>query len=104
MVGLERSQHFKEAGVRTHVIVCCTAALIMLISKYGFADMGSSSVMEAFGKDKEDYRAIGTFLVFTADTKESLSNSEYHKAIREVDDVAIGRYEQEQKRGYSMKM
>ena len=62
------------------------------------------SVMEAFGKDKEDYRAIGTFLVFTADTKESLSNSEYHKAIREVDDVAIGRYEQEQKRGYSMKM
>ena len=62
------------------------------------------SVMEAFGKDKEDYRAIGTFLVFTADTKESLSNSEYHKVIREVDDVAIGRYEQEQKRGYSMKM
>ena len=49
MVGLERSQHFKEAGVRTHVIVCCTAALIMLISKYGFADMGSSGVMEAFG-------------------------------------------------------
>ena len=49
MVGLERSRHFKEAGVRTHVIVCCTAALIMLISKYGFADMGSSGVMEAFG-------------------------------------------------------
>ena len=49
MVGFERSQHFKEAGVRTHVIVCCTSALIMLISKYGFADMGSSAVMEAFG-------------------------------------------------------
>ena len=28
--------------------------------------------MEAFGKDKEDYRAIGTFLVFTADKKENL--------------------------------
>lgn len=27
------------------------------------------SVMEAFGKNKEDYRAIGTFLVFTADKK-----------------------------------
>ena len=25
------------------------------------------SVMEAFGKDKEDYRAIGTFHVFAAD-------------------------------------
>ena len=54
MVGLERSQHFKEAGVRTHVIVCCTAALIMLISKYGFADMGSSSAMEAFGTKGAD--------------------------------------------------
>ena len=54
MVGLERSQHFKEAGVRTHVIVCCTSALIMLISKYGFADMGSSSVMEAFGTKGAD--------------------------------------------------
>ena len=57
------------------------------------------SVMEAFGKDKEDYRAIVTFLVFTADKKENLSNSEYREAAREVDDVAIGRFEQAQKRG-----
>ena len=62
------------------------------------------SVMEAFGKDKEDYRAIGTFLVFTADKKENLSNSEYSKAVREVDDIAIGRYEQAQKRGNSLKL
>ena len=50
----------------------------------------------------EDYRAIGTFLVFTADKKETLSNSEYSKTVREVDDVAIGRYEQVQKRGNSI--
>ena len=62
------------------------------------------NVMEAFGKDKEDYRAIGTFLMFTADDKENLSNSEYRKATREVDDIAIGRYEQTQKRGNSMKL
>ena len=62
------------------------------------------SVMEAFGKDKENYRAIGTFLVFTADEKESLSNSEYRKVAREVNDVAIGRYEQAQKRGNSLKL
>ena len=62
------------------------------------------SVMEAFGKDKEDYRAIGTFLVFTADKKEDLSNSEYRKVSREVDDIAIGRYEQAQKCGCSMKL
>ena len=62
------------------------------------------SVMEAFGKDKEDYRTIRTFLVFTADKKENLSNSEYSKAVREVDDIAIGRYEQAQKRGNSLKL
>ena len=62
------------------------------------------SVMEAFGKDKENYRVIGTFLVFTADKKEDLSNSEYNKAVREVDDIAIGRYEQAQKRGNSLKL
>ena len=60
--------------------------------------------MEAFGKDKEDYRTIGTFLVFTADKKEDLSNSEYRKVSREVDDIDIGRYEQAQKRGNSLKL
>ena len=39
IIGLERSRRLKEAGMRTHVIVCCTAALLMIISKYGFADL-----------------------------------------------------------------
>ena len=38
-IGLERSRRFKEVGIRTHVIVCCAAALIMIISKYGFSDL-----------------------------------------------------------------
>ncbi len=38
-IGIERSRHFKEAGVRTHVIVCMGAALAMIVSKYGFVDM-----------------------------------------------------------------
>jgi hypothetical protein len=42
--------------------------------------------------------------MFTADKKESLSNSEYRKASREVGDIAIGRYEQTQKRGNSLKL
>ena len=33
-----------------------------------------------------------------------LSNSEYRKAAREVDDIAIGRYEQTQKRGNSIEL
>ena len=42
-IGYERSKRFKEAGVRTHVIVCCAAALIMIVSKYGFVDLGNSA-------------------------------------------------------------
>ena len=38
-IGIERSRHFKEAGVRTHIIVCMGAALAMIVSKYGFADL-----------------------------------------------------------------
>ena len=38
-IGFERSRRFKEAGIRTHIIVCCAAALMMLVSKYGFADL-----------------------------------------------------------------
>lgn len=39
IVGWERSKRFKEAGVRTHILVCCGAALFMIVSKYGFADL-----------------------------------------------------------------
>lgn len=37
--GFERSRRLKEAGVRTHLIVCATAALLMIVSKYAFADL-----------------------------------------------------------------
>ena len=39
LIGLERTKRSKEAGVRTHCIIACASALIMVISKYGFADM-----------------------------------------------------------------
>lgn len=39
LVGVERSRRFKDAGVRTHCMVACSAALLMIISKYGFADL-----------------------------------------------------------------
>lgn len=38
-IGYERSRRYKEAGVRTHIIVCFASALIMLVSKYGFLDI-----------------------------------------------------------------
>ena len=42
-IGMERSKRLKEAGVRTHVIVCCAAALMIIVSKYGFADLTSET-------------------------------------------------------------
>ncbi len=38
-IGIERARRLKEAGIRTHVIVCCAAALTMIVSKYAFADL-----------------------------------------------------------------
>ena len=35
-IGFERKLRSKEAGIRTHTIVCVGAALMMVISKYGF--------------------------------------------------------------------
>ena len=38
-IGYERSMRYKEAGIRTHIIVCCASALMMIVSKYGFVDI-----------------------------------------------------------------
>lgn len=38
-IGLERTKRSKEAGIRTHCIIASAAALIMIISKYGFTDL-----------------------------------------------------------------
>ena len=35
----ERKLRYKEAGIRTHTIVCVGSALIMVVSKYGFSDI-----------------------------------------------------------------
>lgn len=38
-VGLERTKRSKEAGIRTHIIIASTAALLMMVSKYAFSDL-----------------------------------------------------------------
>lgn len=38
LIGLEREFRMKSAGLRTHTLVGVAAALIMLVSKYGFSD------------------------------------------------------------------
>ena len=38
LVGLERTKRQKEAGIRTHCIIACAAAVFMIRSKYAFVD------------------------------------------------------------------
>ncbi|MBR2375516.1 MAG: MgtC/SapB family protein [Clostridia bacterium] len=45
VIGFERKMRFKEAGIRTHTIVCVGSALMMVISKYAFnSDADSARV------------------------------------------------------------
>ncbi|MDD3204498.1 MAG: MgtC/SapB family protein [Lachnospiraceae bacterium] len=39
LIGTERQQRTKVAGVKTHMMISLAAALMMLISKYGFTDV-----------------------------------------------------------------
>lgn len=50
-IGLERKNRSKEAGVRTHFVVACASALMMIISKCGFCDIvsGADSMRGADG-------------------------------------------------------
>ncbi len=46
VIGYERKSRAKEAGIRTHFIVASAAALIMIVSKYGFFDLIAQAVAE----------------------------------------------------------
>lgn len=39
MIGFERMNRLKEAGIKTHTVVALGSALIMVVSKYGFMDI-----------------------------------------------------------------
>ena len=54
IIGYEREKRLKNAGIRTHILVSMSAALMMVISKYGFNDVLSNtgvaaSVVSAIG-------------------------------------------------------
>ena len=51
LIGFERKNRSKEAGIRTHCVVACASALMMIVSKYAFSDMpiGESGVRGADG-------------------------------------------------------
>lgn len=49
LIGLERKNQSKEAGIKTHFVVACGAALIMIVSKYAFFDVGTIAQQAGFG-------------------------------------------------------
>lgn len=53
IIGLERGIRQKEAGIRTHSIVAMGGALLMIISKYAFADLavGEALLLGTKGAD-----------------------------------------------------
>ena len=43
IIGFERKSRSKEAGIRTHAIVCMASALMIIVSKYAFSDMATAT-------------------------------------------------------------
>jgi len=62
-IGYERSKRLKEAGLRTHLIVCCASALMMIVSKYGFADLVAGSGSTILGTDGADPSRIASQVI-----------------------------------------
>lgn len=62
MIGYERTRRLKEAGVRTHCVVACGAALMMVVSKYGFSDIIQNGVY-LYGSDGADASRIAAQVV-----------------------------------------
>ena len=46
-IGFERKIRSKEAGIRTHTIVCMGSALMMIVSKYAFGDEADTARVAA---------------------------------------------------------
>ncbi len=61
-IGLERKMRFKEAGIRTHTIVCFGSCLYMLISQHGF--MGTADSARVAAQIVSGIGFIGAGMIF----------------------------------------
>jgi putative Mg2+ transporter-C (MgtC) family protein len=61
-IGAERASRFKEAGIRTHVLVAVTSCALMILSKYGFADI-IASTKDEWGINNADPARIAAQIV-----------------------------------------
>lgn len=56
IIGFERKSRSKEAGLRTHALVAVGAALMMLLSKYAFADLAGALGIESGARGADPAR------------------------------------------------
>lgn len=64
MIGYERKSRNKEAGIRTHAIVALGAALIMIVSKYGFDDIAEYDASRAAAQIVSGIGFLGAGIIF----------------------------------------
>lgn len=63
-VGLERKHQRKAAGARTHTIVALSAAMIMVISKYGFSDVANYDASRIAAQVVSGVGFLGAGIIF----------------------------------------
>ncbi len=64
VIGYERKSRDKSAGMRTHAIVSLGAALMMIISKYGFADMADFDASRVASQIVSGVGFLGAGIIF----------------------------------------
>lgn len=63
-IGYERTNRNKGAGIRTHAIVALASALLMIISKYGFSDVGKYDASRVASQIVSGVGFLGAGLIF----------------------------------------
>lgn len=64
VIGYERKNRDKSAGMRTHAIVCLGAALIMIVSKYCFYDVADYDASRVAAQIVSGVGFLGTGMIF----------------------------------------
>ncbi len=64
LIGDERRNRNKEAGIRTHSIIALSAALIMIVSKYGFDDVESYDAARMAAQVVSGVGFLGAGIIF----------------------------------------
>ncbi len=69
LIGYERKARNKQAGVKTHIIVCLTSALMMIISKEAFLDTPGNDTSRVAAQIVSGISFIGGGIIFMRDKK-----------------------------------